>query len=191
MKNLLLKTGILGLAVAASMGVANATCIQGVVTFGGVALLDNANSALATQVSIFLPTVVGVAGDFTPPILVGQTPSITSPLQLGVNPGQVWSLGGFIFTAGGNMVGGGGPNNTFSIGVAGTVDDGPGGFDPTPAVFAMATTPTIGGLGAFASISATLPCREVPPNVPDTGSTVGLLGLGLTGLSLIRRKLTA
>ena len=89
------------------------------------------------------------------------------------------------------MEGGGGPNNTFSIGVAGTVDDGPGGFDPTPAVFAMATTPTIGGLGAFASISATLPCRDVPPGVPDTGSTVGLLGLGLTGLSLIRRKLTA
>lgn len=180
------KVMALGFATAASMTAANAALIQGVVTFSGVALLDNVNSALATQVSIFLPTVVGVAGDFTPPILVGQTPAITSPLILGVTPGTVWSLGGFTFTPNAPITGGGGPNNTFALGVSGMVDDGPGGFDPTPSIFALASTPTIGGLGAFASITAT-EARQVGTPEPESFALVAAIGgLGFAAYRRIR-----
>ena len=175
------------LATIASQSVVNASFISGVVTFAGVALLDNANSALATQASIFLPTVVGVAGDFTPPILVGQTPTVTSPLVIGSSPATIWSLSGFTFTPSGPITGGGGPNNTFALGVSGIVDDGPGGFDPTPAVFALATTPTIGGLGAFASITASVPVPE--PSTYLAGVLL-LLPFGLQGIRSLRNRKT-
>lgn len=173
------------LGLGASIAAANAAPINGVVTFSGIALLDNANSALATQVSIIAPTVVGVAGSFSPAISIGNTPTVTSPLVLGATPATIWTLGGFTFTPTAPLVGGGGPNNTFAIGAVGIVDDGPGGFDPTPAVFALATTPTIGGLGSFASITA----ADGPgqPTVPEAGSTLMLLGGGLTALAGYRR----
>ena len=173
------------LATIASQSVANASFISGVVTFGGVALLDNPNSALATQASIFLPTVVGVAGDFTPPILVGQTPDITSPLVIGSSPATIWSLGGFTFAASGPIAGGGGPNNTFALGVSGIVSAA--GFDPTPAVFALATTPTIGGLGAFASITTSVPVPE--PSTYLAGVLL-LLPFGLQGIRSLRNRKT-
>lgn len=177
---------LLCLGVTAALS-AHALPINGVITFGGVALLNNSNSALATQATVFLPTVVGVAGSFSPTIAVGQTPTITSPLIIGSTPATVWSLNGFTFTPNGPLTGGGGPNNTWAIGATGFVDDGPGGFDPTPAIFAMATTPTIGGLGAFASITAAQGTTNDP--LPDSGGTAALLGAGLVALGMGRRMM--
>ena len=172
---------IIAVGLAVGMAAAQAAVfIDGVVTFAGVALLDNANSALATQATIFLPTVIGVTGDFTPPILPGQTPVITSPLVIGATPATMWSLSGFTFTPTAPITGGGGPNNTFALGVTGIVDDGVGGFDATPAVFALATTPTIGGLGAFASITVASP-------VPEPATYALIAGLGLVGFAGYRR----
>src|SRR5262245_31738758 len=115
------KTAALGLAAAASMAVASAAPLNGVITFGGAALLDNSNSALATQATILSATVIGVSGGFSPAISVGDTPTITSPLILGATPATIWTAGGITFTPSGAIAGGGGPGNTFGLAVLGTV----------------------------------------------------------------------
>ena len=174
----------LSLAAAASMVAASAAPINGIITFGGLAILDNANSALATQATIASPNVLSSSGAFSG-VASGTAASFTSPLVVGVNPGQIWSVGGFTFTASGPLLGGGGQANTFALGVLGTVDDGPGGGDPTPALFAFTTTPTIGGLGAFASITA-----SKGDAVPDSGTTCMLLGAGLVALGARKRLMS-
>lgn len=179
--NMLNKT-LLTVAAVASVASASAAPLSGTVTFTGAALLNNANSALATTVSISSPTVVASTGDLAA-IPAASIPTITSPLTLGAGPLVVWTASGFTFTSSGPLVGGGGPNNTFSIGAPGWIDDGPGGWDPTPAIFSLATTPTIDGLGAFASITAT---RD-NPDVPDAPSSIALLGLGLVALGIRRQ----
>jgi len=184
MKSILSRT-LVGLAALTPLVAGQAAIfVNGVVTFAGVALLDNANSALATQAGVFSPTVVGVAGDFSPTISVGDTPVFTSPLVLGATPATIWTAGGFSFTPTAPLTGGGGPNNTFAIGTVGIVDDGPGGYDPTPAIFALSTTPTIGGLGAFGAITA---AAGPGPNVPEPQSYALLAGLGLAGFAGYRR----
>ena len=179
-----IKKAALALAAVMSMAFASAVPVNGIITFTGGSLLDNANTSLATQVTIVAPSVGNALGGFTTTLSPGDPVSITSPLVIGATPPTIWTAGGFTFTPNAPLTGGAGPNNTFAIGTTGTVT-GPG-FDPTPAVFALASTATQSGIGAFASITAAAGVVVTP----DSGSTLMLLGAGLLALG-VRRRLTA
>lgn len=182
--NMLNKT-LLTVAAVASVAGASAAPLTGAVTFTGVATLNNANSALATSVSITSPLVVSSTGAGLGTIVTGVAPTLfASPLSNGLAAGtDIWSASGFTFTTSAILGGVGGPNNTYSISVPGMIDDGPGGWDATPAMFTLTTTPTINGLGVFASISSV---RD-NPDVPDAPSSIALLGLGLVALGIRRQ----
>jgi hypothetical protein len=109
-------------------------------------------------------------------------------LTKNVTTGVIWSAGGYTFTTdlGATLTGGPGLNDTFSLGVKGTVDDGAGPGDPTPAFFTFTTTPTVGGQGAFAAISVSTEATRVP----DSGTTCVLLGAGLVALGARKRLMS-
>ena len=161
--------------------------ITGEVAFGGIAMLNNPISALATQASIPLAFGASATGSFTPSIGVGTPIAFTSPIVFGVTSGIIWSGGAgpvFTFTAASPVTASAGGFNTLGLSALGTVDDGPGGLDATAARFTMAITPTGGVLGAFGSITMI----DHSPAVPDGGSTMILMGVGATFIGFCRRR---
>jgi hypothetical protein len=174
------------LLTALSPLVTKAVPITGGVAFGGVAILNNADPTLATSVGIPLAFGAASVGSFTPSIGVGTPIAFTSPLVDGVTSGLLWTGGAgpvFTFTASGPVSFVGADPNSLGIVASGIVDDGPGGFDATPAVFAMAITRTAGVIGAFGTITTP---TENP--VPDSANTLVLLGLCFGGFAATRRR---
>ena len=171
----------IGAVAGMAIATANALPITGGVAFGGLAILDNPTSALATQVSIPFAQAGLSLGDFSPAITPGTAISFTSPLVFGVTDGLIWSggVGPYTFTASAPVIALAGPANTLSISATGIVDDGPGGLDPTPADFTLAIAAD--GLGGFGSITVAL-------GVPDSGSTLMGLGTGLIGLASLKLR---
>jgi hypothetical protein len=186
LKVLRMKTSTL-IAVAAALGLttgaAQAAMITGGVVISGGAVLDNPNPTLATSASVVLAFGAGSSGSFNPAISVGTPVGFTTPLVNGVTSGLIWWGGGFTFSATGPISFTGQDSNSLGIIANGVVDDGPGGFDPTPAVFTMALTKGVGGLFGFGSVTAADPSNDVP----DAGSALLFLGLGLVGVGVSRR----
>ena len=179
------RTALWGMAVL-SMVTAHADTIDAEVKFVGVAFLDNEDAALATQLSIQDPLVLSVSGDFSPFISLGNEPLVLSPLILGAQPATLWTLGGFTFTPTAPLFGGGEADNSFKISAMGTIDDGPGGFEPTIATFSLTTSIVLpGGLAAF-DVTTTSGNVEPQP-VPDSANSLLLLALGMGALASARR----
>jgi hypothetical protein len=126
-------------------------------------------------------------GSFAPFVAVGAAATFT-PLQWNFNSGPVtafWSVGGFTF----NLT----ASSIFSQGgfPAGVVVNGSGiisgnGFDPTPGTWSFSTQDPSAGTPPVFSFSA-----ATGAIVPDSGTTVALLGLALVGVGFLRRKLGA
>lgn len=169
-------------ATASTLGANAGIVMTGGVAFGGVAVLDNPDPTLATSVSIPLAFGGAAIGSFTPSIGVGTPIAFTSPLVNGVTSGLIWSGGAgpvFTFTASGPVTFVGADPSSLGVTAVGIVDDGPGGFDPTPALFDMAITKTAGVLGAFGSVTTV---------VPEPGAFAMMAGLGLLGFTGFRRS---
>ncbi len=176
MKNLI-KVLALSLALGVS---AKAIPIVGSVDFAGSATLDNANVALATEVSSGFGFIIDATDDFAAEGLVfGQGVSFSFPWTFtsGAHAG-LWSVGGFTF----DLISSAVVQQTSSfLNVTGTGTIKHAGYDDTAGIWAF-TIPNAGGSDAtFSFASAT-------SYVPDTSSTVLLIGAGLLSIGLAARR---
>ena len=184
----ILTTGMLSCGLFSQQ--AHATAIQGNINFAGSVHLNNNNLALATSVVTWLDSfnnagkstvVPGNDGDFAG-IPAGTSATMAQPWTF--NPSApclgLWSVGGFTFdlvTA--TVVS---QSNTF-LNVLGTGIVSGNGFDPTQATWSFTVNNSNGRPKIMFSFAANADA------VPDGGSAVALLGLTLTGLEVLRRKL--
>jgi uncharacterized membrane protein len=183
-----LATGVLSCALFSQQAQANT--ISGNINLAGGVHLDNNNLALATKVVTwfdshgnagFSSVQVGNTGDFAG-IAAGTQATMAQPWIF--NPSTpcpaLWSVGGFTFdllTA--TVVT---QNSTFlSISGSGIVSGN--GFDATIMEWAFTAQSAAGRLRQVFSFSAN------GVTVPDGGSAVALLGIALTGIEVLRRKL--
>ena len=181
MKLLKLTLAVLAAALVASG--TQAAMVNGAITFAGAAKFDTASLATATAVTDFRDTTVqSEDGDFMGLVSDGDTVVMAEPYQFvpSVAVDNLWSVGGFTFDLDGSTVV---LQNADFLLVTGTGTITGNGFDPTVGMWSFtAQSPSADG---FFSFSASGDFH----GVPDGGSTVALLGLGLAGVEMIRRKL--
>jgi hypothetical protein len=186
MKNLtktmlaVLALGLLSCALFSQQAQANT--IQGSITFSGGATLDTGNANTAHAVTSFQNTVVqSVDGDFDTFInpLDSATFSASWVFDPSTPTAALWSVGGFTFDLlTSTFVRGGGFLN---VSGSGTISGN--GFNGTSGTFNFSTqNPGPGGIFSFSAASQ---------GVPDGGSAAALLGIALTGIEVLRRKLRA
>jgi VPDSG-CTERM motif len=167
---------------------AQAAHINGSIDFAGSVQFDSTSLSNATRVvqwrDVFgnadFSNVAATTLDFSGIALGTQatmaTPWIFSPST--VTPG-LWSVGGFTF----NLLSSTIVTQTATfLNISGTGIISGNGFDPTAGEWAF-TVQNAGGGRTFFSFSANA------ASVPDSGSTVALLGCALLGLASLRRKL--
>ena len=158
---------------------AQATTINGIINFAGAVRL-NGPFGTATAVTAWLNPHVeaGSTGDFAG-IPVNTAVAFTAPWQFSpsVPVPALWSVAGFTFDLLSSTV----VTHTsgfLSIEGAGIVSGN--GFDPTAMTWSFTSQNKGGSTFSFSATGA---------SVPDGGSAVALLGLALTGLEVVRRKL--
>jgi hypothetical protein len=162
---------------------ANAAMINGAITFSGGATYDTMSLATATRVNNFSDVVVqSNEGDFSS-VAVGTSVTMGSPWVFSPStstPG-LWSVGGFTYDLTSATVV---FQSSDFLAITGTGTISGNGFDATPGVWNFSSqTPSANGIFSFSAGTAS------QGGVPDSGTTVALLGLGLAGVELIRRRL--
>ena len=179
--------------IAAGVQQSNAIPIVGGLGFTGTYKSNVPNLRLATSITITKASVDTVSGAFTPPVLVGSLVAVakpiilppglyTGPIALPVAP--IWSVGGFKLTLSSFDQILDFPTAVTLVGL-GIVDDGPGGFDPTPGDITLSFSRSGGATFTFAATSS-----APPLTTPDGGATAMLLGFGFLGAAGLRRKLS-
>jgi opacity protein-like surface antigen len=176
-------------STALSTHEAQATRIDGTIDFAGSVMFDSPNLANATQVMLWrdvfgnlgFSNVAATTGNFMGIPLGTQatmaTPWIFSP---STNTPALWMVGGFTF----NLMSATIVDQTAEVlNITGTGIITAAGFEDTAASWAFSTQ-NAGGDHNFFSFSA-----NAGTGVPDGGSAVALLGMGLGVVEFIRRKL--
>jgi len=170
--------GLIGCALCVQQ--AQAVPITGAITFAGGATLDSVTVNTATQVTGWVdPTVQSVSGSFAG---VGVGDSVMFTASWSFNSGPIalfWQVDGFTFNLiASHIVSQGG--GFLNVSGTGTIT-GPG-FDATAGTWTFNSQDDgAGGVFSWSGGSQSL---------HDGGATVALLGLALTGIEGIRRKLT-
>jgi hypothetical protein len=176
-------------AIVSLTGIAQAVPITGNIGFTGTAQLDTDNVNSATKVLGWVNTVVGpgpsgsfaglgnTAATFSAPWVFGPSGSVVNPF---------WTVAGFQFNLSSSTVvidqlG------FLNIDIFGTVVSTLVGSGLTPTAFAGTFTVHNPNSGTAQNFTAALSFAPVP----DNGTTVILLGLGLLSLGLFRTKLFA
>lgn len=177
-----MKTKIVTMLFALTLG-ASGALIQGHLIVGGLATPQNAygNSVLeeADRVNLVFNYAMDSSGDFPENYsLTGLLGHWDSPVKL-ENPNSVFSLGGFTYTMSTSSIVNQNEHflNVVTSGVM-TMD----GFDATPGTFNYtfvnnSQNKFIGYVGEFA-----------PSPVPETGTTLGLLSMGIASMFLRKRR---
>jgi hypothetical protein len=168
---------------------AQAAQINGTIDFAGSVMFDSSHLDNATQVMLWrdvfgnlgFSNVAATMGDFSFIPLGTQatmaTPWIFTP---STNTPGLWEVGGFTF----NLLSATVTDQTATfLNITGTGIITAAGFEDTAATWAF-TVQNAGGNHDFFSFSA-----NSATGVPDGGSAVALLGLALTGIEVLRRKL--
>jgi len=185
-----LSTGLINCALFSQQ--AQADSIVGDITFGGTVYLNSPSAGTATAVTgwhgfggVYDPLVVDANGDFLTYVTPGVSSSvITTPWNFNSGPvANFWSVGGFTFnlTASSIFSQGGDPAGVVVTGYGWMIGNG---FDPTFGVWSFSTQsgPSSAGWVVQFSFSA------ADSAVPDSGSTVALLGLAIVGVEALRRR---
>ena len=188
-----LLAGLTAIVVAAGFAVsAQATPITGFIQFAGSVAFDTTSLATATRVDTWFDVfgnaghsnvTAGSTGSFSG-IAAGTQATMGTPYIF--NPSTpttaLWSVGGFTFDLLSSTV----LSQTakdLTIEGAGIVSGN--GFTPTNMTWMFTTQNASGHNQATFSFSA----NSSSEAVPDSGMAISLLGIGLTGLGLARRKL--
>ena len=185
MKHKFLKASFGLLLLQMGVNTSQAIPISGSLTFSGGAVLNNTSVSTASQVTSWVsPQVESRDGSFVPFVSLLDPVSIVAPWSF--TSGFIddfWTVGGFTFdlTSSSLIFQSGGFLNA----------SGPGfitghGFDPTPGLWRFTAQDPSAGTPAVFSFSASTGAAAV--QVPDGGSAVSLLGLGLLSVGMLRRK---
>jgi hypothetical protein len=198
MKNLsktliaILVTGLLNCMLFSQQAVALPTVlIQGNINFAGGVQFDTNSLATATRVVTwfdangnpgFSSVAPGGTGDFAF-IPAGTQATMAQPWIFNPStptPG-LWSVGGFTFDLFSSTIV---TQNAHFLSITGTGIVSGNGFDPTAMEWSFTTQSAGGRTGTIFSFSA-----NNGVVVPDGGPAVALLGIGLIGIEVLRRKL--
>jgi len=175
-----------GLVITAlSTHEAQATNINGTIDFAGAARFDSSHLDAATKVirwrdvngNLGFSNVAATSGDFSGIPLGSLTAMATPWIFTAATPG-LWSVAGFTFNLLSSTVVM--QTSTF-LNISGIGIVSGNGFDPTEGAWAF-TSQNAGGNHIFFSFSAN------SASVPDGGSALALLGIGLGVIEFIRRR---
>lgn len=164
---------------------AKAVQISGSIDFAGTAHF-NAPLTTATQVVDFANTHVEFAtGDFATFTSTNDPVAITAPYVF--NPSTsyspLWSVGGFVFNLAQSTI----ITQTQSgLLITGTGTLMGNGFDDTPGAWAISSQNP--GQSSRSTFAFSAGIDALPSQVPDGGSSVALLGVGLMMLEGLRRR---
>ncbi len=185
-----------GLVSSGLLSQAQAAQISGDISFGGTAIFDTHSLATAMQVVQFQALtgelnqarVGSGAGDATGDFSGLQSQLASFPAHYVFNPGStmqdpLWSVGGFTFhlTSSSIVLQ---TQNFLNILGAGTITHS--GFDTTAGTWSFASSNSSGRNHASFTFQAN---SGATPSVPDSGSTVALLGAAFLGVAALRAKL--
>jgi hypothetical protein len=182
-----MKRLIVLLAALACASNARAIPINGTVSLTGSVKLDTGDPATADSVTTWFNTKVEDAdGDFGIFLSSGDPVTFTEPwvFDPSTPTSPLWTAGGFTFDLASSTI-----NAQFAVGplhflnVSGTGTASGNGYEPTSGAWSF-TTQNPSSAGRF-SFSAATASHGV---VPDSGSTLVLLGIALAGVGLIRRQ---
>jgi hypothetical protein len=196
MKKMIKLAGVVAVAFALTQTL-QAIPITGGIGFQGAVTLNTSSAGTATAVTSWVsPSVLLTSGSFT------TVPNFTSvafaignwyfssaglPGSLTYPINNFWKVGGFSFQlqSSGIVTQGGGAVNVQGTGVVSG-----NSFDPTVLTWSFTTQdPSVGGT-ANGDPLYTFSASTVAPTVPDGGATVMLLGIALSGVAMLRRKLS-
>ena len=151
---------------------------------------DGTVNQINTITSFGVVTVDSRTGSFAPAVTTGMSVTMGTPLAFAApfsnNP--LWSVGGFTF----NLTSFNAPVRTDNVAPVpdslalsgmGTIQGA--GFDPTPGGWTW--TGTMDGSSSFSFASTTVAGSGA--GVPDSGSTLTLLGIALVSFAALRRKI--
>ena len=162
---------------------AQAGGINGAITFAGGAVYDTNSLATATRVNAFSNvTVMSGDGDFGG--LVGNSVTMATPYIFvpSTPTPALWSVGGFTFDLANSVVV---LQNASFLLITGSGTITGNGFDATPGTWSFTSqSPSANGVFSFSSGS----CAQ---GVPEGGTTAALLGIGLIGVGVLRRKMVS
>jgi hypothetical protein len=178
-----------GLLFALFSQQAQATAINGNINFAGAVQFDTNSLATATQVTTWFDIFNNAGFSNMAPGSTGHLGGIPAGTQATMaqpwifNPSTptpgLWSVGGFTFDLLSATVV---TQNATFLSISGTGIVSGNGFDPTSMEWSFSTQRSGTAMFSFSANGVA---------VPDGGSAVALLGLALTGIELLRRKLHA
>jgi hypothetical protein len=171
--------------------------VSGHITFAGTVTLNTTSAATATAVvaggwhgaaGTGNPEVMSRDGDFATFVANGAPVTFTA-LQWNFNSGAIpsfWAVGGFTFNLTSSVITsqGGIPGVSGFVTVGGSGFVSGNGFASTFGTWSFSTQDPAAGNPPVFSFSAS------SGTVPDSGSTVALLGLALAGVEALRRKMS-